>query len=80
MILFVFVLFSVVREVLQEFKTDFRLQKSTLECLQEATESYMEQFLEDSYLCCKHRSRVTLFPKDLRLTQLLRGPTDPGRN
>ncbi|XP_031637387.1 histone H3.3-like [Contarinia nasturtii] len=68
-----------VREILQEFKNDFRLQSSTLECLQEAAETYLIQLFEDSYLCCLHRSRQTLTDKDIKLVQILRGALDPGR-
>lgn len=71
--------FSLVRETLQLFKNDFRMQSSTLECLQEAAENYITQLFEDSYLCCLHRQRLTLNDKDLRLVLILRGPTDTGR-
>lgn len=56
-----------------------RLQSTTLDCLQEASEQYLTQLFEDSYLCCLHRSRVTLTDKDLRLVHILRGPLDSGR-
>ena len=75
-----FALFSVVREVLQGCGTDLRVQSVTLECLQEATESYMVQLFEDCYLCCLHRARVTLTDKDVRLVQILRGPSEVGRS
>lgn len=55
------------------------MQSSSLECLQEAAESYLVQLFEDCYLCCLHRSRVTLTEKDVRLVQILRGPTEVGR-
>lgn len=64
---------------MQQFKNDFRMQTSSLECLQEAAECYLTQLFEDSYLCCLHRSRITLTEKDMRLVQILRGPLDAGR-
>ncbi|XP_055304861.1 uncharacterized protein LOC129569743 [Sitodiplosis mosellana] len=77
-----------VREVLQQYRydplhaeyprirryaIDFRMQSSTLVCLQEAAESYLVQLFEGCYLCCNHRSRVTLTEKDVNLVLLLRG-------
>lgn len=71
---------SLVREVLQGCGTGLRMQSVTLECLQEAAESYMVQLFEDCYLCCLHRARVTLSEKDVRIVQLLRGPSEVGRS
>lgn len=68
-----------VRNILGSFKPDFRVQKLTLECLQEAAEMYLVQLFEDSYMCCLHRQRVTLSEKDIRIAQVIRGPQDPGR-
>lgn len=68
-----------VREVLGQFKNDFRVQHATLECLQEAAESYLVTLFEDSYICCLHRSRQTLTEKDIRLVQVLRGPLEVER-
>lgn len=71
---------SVVREVLQNASSaDMRLQSLALECLRESSEDYLVQLFEEATLCCYHRSRVTLNVKDMRLVQLIRGPTDPGR-
>lgn len=70
------------REILQtldENNRNNRLQTTALMCLQEATETYATQLFEDSYLACLHRGRVTLNEKDIRLIQILRGPSDPGR-
>lgn len=67
------------REILHQFKNDYRVQYSTLECLQEAAENYLTQLFEDAFLCCLHRRRVTLDDKDLRLVLILRGPSDDGR-
>lgn len=64
----------VVREVLHEFGgNDLRMQSLALEALQEATEMYVVQFLEDAYRCTMHRNQVTLKPSDLTLVRTLRG-------
>lgn len=71
--------YSLVREVIQQYKQDFRLQTEALNCLQEASEQYLVQLFEDANLACYHRTRVTVDVKDMRLIQLLRGAADPGR-
>lgn len=71
--------YSVAREIIQSFNAELRLQTTALEALREASEDYLVQLYEDAFLCCLHRSRVTLNVKDMRLTQCLRGNKDPGR-
>ena len=41
--------------------------------LQEATEAYLIQLLEDSNLCAIHAKRVTILPKDMHLARRIRG-------
>ena len=41
-----------VREIAQEMLTDIRFQSTALLALQEASEAYLVQLLEDSNLCC----------------------------
>lgn len=64
---------------MQQYKIDFRIKSSALECLQEAAEHFSTQLFEDAYLCCLHRGRVTLNEKDLRIAALLSGHVDAGR-
>lgn len=60
--------------MLHEFGgNDLRMQSLALEALQEATEMYVVQFLEDAYRCTMHRNQVTLKPSDLTLVRTLRG-------
>lgn len=66
---------SLVQEILQNYKNDFRVQSSTLACLQEAAEAYLVILFEDAALCCKHRQGGTVFNKDMKLVQTLRGST-----
>lgn len=62
-----------VREIAQEFKTDLRFQATAVACLQEAAEAFLIKLLEDTNLCAIHAKRVTIFPKDMRLAQRIRG-------
>lgn len=61
------------REIAQEIKTDLRFQQSALEALQEATEAYLIEVMEEGNLCAIHARRVTLFTKDIQLALRIRG-------
>ena len=65
--------YRVVREILDEIKTKYRLQSSAVMALQEAAEAYIVGFLEDVNLCNIHAKRVTIMPHDIKLAQKLRG-------
>lgn len=61
-----------VREILQSNLipgVEFRLQASALAALQEASEAYLTSLFETSNLCAIHAKRVTIQPKDIRLTR-----------
>jgi histone H3 len=62
-----------VREIAQDYKNDLRFQRTAILALQEAAESYLTGLFEDSNLCALHAKRVTIFPKDVRLSRALRG-------
>ncbi|CCW71552.1 unnamed protein product [Phytomonas sp. Hart1] len=62
-----------VREIVANLKDSVRMRSSALEAVQEATESYIVNLLNDANLCTIHAKRVTLFPKDLQLALRLRG-------
>lgn len=64
-----------VREILIDVSRvpDIRVTPEFLLALQEASELYLVQFFQDSYLCTLHRGRVTLIPKDMQLAMRLRG-------
>lgn len=62
-----------VREIVVNLKDTIRVQRSALDALQEASESYIIGVLNDANLCTIHAKRVTLFPKDLHLAMRLRG-------
>lgn len=61
----------VVREILNS-NGEFRMHSLALEALQEATEMYVTQFMEDAYRCTLHRGQVTLKPLDMVLVRSLR--------
>lgn len=77
--------YRLIREILERYARDigdgssYRVQSLALQALQEATEFYLVQLLEDAYRCTLHRDRVTLAPKDIRLARMLRGANDPGQ-
>ena len=62
-----------VRETLQMFKADHRIQGSALRALQEACEAYLVSVFEDANLCAIHAKRVTIFPIDMQLALRIRG-------
>lgn len=70
---------SVVREVLQKYGPDLRMQGASIECLRESSEYYLTQLFEDASWACMHRGRVTLGAVDMKLILIIRGETDPGR-
>ena len=62
-----------IRETLQDLHmTNKRWQSSAIEVIQEAAESYLISLLEDTNLCCIHRKRVTIEPKDMKLACRIR--------
>lgn len=70
-----------VREILIRFgASEFRIQLKALEALQEASEMYLTQLLEDAYRCTLHRQRQTLLPIDVQLVRIVRGISDLGNH
>ncbi|XP_021551229.1 histone H3.3A-like [Neomonachus schauinslandi] len=55
-----------VREIVQEFKTDLRFQSAAIGALQVG-------LFEDTNLCAIHAKRVTIMPKDIQLARRIRG-------
>ena len=50
-----------------------RFQAVAIQALQEAAEAYLTILFEDTLLCAIHARRVTIMPKDMQLTQRIRG-------
>ena len=61
------------REIMQEFKTDLRMQSTAILALQEAAEAYIVGLFEDTNLCAIHAKRVTVKPRDMQLARRIRG-------
>lgn len=59
----------VVREIAQDFNPDFRFKKSALTALQDMSESFVVETLENSNLAAIHAKRATVMPKDFRLVR-----------
>jgi histone H3 len=62
-----------VREIMQDMKSDIRCQSTAILALQEAAESYLISLFEDANLCAIHAKRVTIMPKDIELARRIRG-------
>ncbi|XP_063973039.1 uncharacterized protein LOC135160429 isoform X1 [Diachasmimorpha longicaudata] len=66
---------EIIRDLFPRENID-RMQATALEALQEATETYLVQFFEDSILLAFHCRRVTLMQRDMVLMRRLRGRDD----
>jgi histone H3 len=58
-----------VREIAQEYKTDFRFTGDGVTALQSAAEQYLVSLFEETNLCAIHAKRVTIMPKDMQLAR-----------
>ena len=58
-----------VREIAQECRMDLRFQSSAILALQEAAEAWLVSLFESVNLCCIHRGRITISPKDFYLVR-----------
>jgi len=62
-----------VKEVMQGFKVNYRMQSAAILALQEAAEAYLIGLFEDTNMCAVHAKRVTIQPKDMQLARRIRG-------
>nr|XP_059857599.1 uncharacterized protein LOC132417812 [Delphinus delphis] len=62
-----------IREIAQDFKTDWRFQSAATGVLQEASEAYLVGLLEGPNLHAVHAKRVTIRPKDIQLARWMWG-------
>ena len=58
-----------VRKIAQDYRMDLRFQSSTILALQEAAEAWLVSLFESANLCCIHRGRITITPKDFYLVR-----------
>ena len=56
-----------VHEIAQDCRMDLRFQSSAILALQEAAEAWLVSLFESINLCCIHRGRITISPKDFYL-------------
>ncbi len=66
-----------VKEVAHEFKNDIKFQSAAVEAIQEGSEDYLREHLENSNLIGIHAKRVTILQKDEQLDLRLRGIEKP---
>ena len=57
------------REILQDKKSEMRIQAAASLAAQEMSEAVLVQRFEDSNLCAIHAKRVTVMPKDYQLAK-----------
>ncbi|MCO5592212.1 hypothetical protein L7F22_046210 [Adiantum nelumboides] len=61
-----------VRDICEQNNLQFRWSRSGLGCLHEATEDFLIEFFQDSYVMTAHAHRSTLMPRDFNSLRLLR--------
>ena len=61
-----------VREIAQQSTPGLRFQSSAVLALQEASEAYIVELLEETNLCAIHAKRVTIMPRDFQLACRIR--------
>ena len=64
-----------IREIVQDFKTNLRFQSQAIVALQEAAKIYLVNLYEHMMLCVIHGKWVTLMPKDMKLVRHIHGET-----
>lgn len=62
-----------VRSIALDIDNQKRFQSTALDALQEASEAFLVDLLQDANLCTIHSKRITLMPKDIRLATRIRG-------
>ena len=60
------------REAIQDYKRDVRVQSTAMLAMQEATEAFTIGIFEDTNLCAIHGGRVTIMRKDIQLARRIR--------
>lgn len=61
-----------VREIAFNVMPDLRMQSTALEAIQDVTEAYVVQVMEDTRECTEHAGRQTITSRDMRLVMRLR--------
>lgn len=63
---------KLVKEVIQDFKTDVRISRAAYVSIQDAVEAHVVGMLEFANRAAIHAKRVTVMPRDLKLARLVR--------
>ncbi|CAD8067883.1 unnamed protein product [Paramecium sonneborni] len=61
-----------VRELAGFSEKEMRFQSSAILALQEATEAFIVNMLEDSVICAHHARRITVMQRDINLARRIR--------
>ena len=67
-----------VREIACDIKSDLWMQSMALLAFQEALEAYLVGLFNDTNECTLHAKRVTIMPKDMKLTRHIQGEKGDG--
>jgi histone H3 len=62
-----------VREIAQDYKTDLRFTADAFSALQEASEAYVVELMENTNLETIHRGHDTIEPRDIQIARRIRG-------
>ena len=61
-----------IREIAQDEKPDLRFMSDAIFTLQEASEMFLVNLMEDANLCTIHQNWITIHPKDYALVMRMR--------
>lgn len=64
---------QLVKQTAQDIVPGLRFQSTAVEMLQQASEAYVTQLLEETNLCALHAGRITITARDMRLARRIRG-------
>lgn len=67
-----------VREIAGQIKVDLRFTSDAIAALQESSEAFIVQLLEDANLVALHAKRITIMDKDIQLARRIRGEDNVG--
>lgn len=69
-----------VREIMQDFKPDMRIQPEAFAAMQEAVEEYVVTLFQESNMIAVSAKRETVSPREMQLARRLRGETGVPRD
>lgn len=63
----------IIREIAHNHNNELRFRPEAIECIHQATETYLTALFEDTNLLAIHARRVTIRPEDMKLAMRVRG-------